>query len=245
MNNFFVHFGLLLLYYFLVLAVISVILKAVLKVPDELVRKFQHIGYAASFAFYLYVFESWAYSIIAIIIFIALVFISLFLLEKTPHYKKWLVDRKKRGGELKYSLIQAQAMFAILLYLFYYLLPGDNEIIVWIAIASWGIGDALAALLGKRFGKKKHDGYNADRKKTYFGSISLNIAVLIIIVFMLIVFQSTLWWVSLIIAIIVSPLSTVVEAYSKKGTDTTFLPISIALMVYGLLFLFTQIGVLS
>ncbi len=244
MLSFFSHFAYLILYYFIVVAAIAVVLKTVFNVPHELVRKYQHIGYAASFAFYLYVFESWAYAVVAIVIFIVLIFIILALFEKTSYYKKLLVDRKKRGGELKYSLIQAQAMFAILLYLFYYLLPGDNEVIVWIAVVSWGIGDALAALLGKRFGKRKHDGYNADPKKTYFGSISLNIAVFIIIFFTLLIFSSIVWWVALSIALIVSPLATVIEAYAKKGTDTTFLPIGIALMVYGLLTFFSYLGVI-
>ena len=242
MDTFFRAFLILILYYFFLVAFIPIVLKTQFKAPRELVRKFQHIAYAASFAIYLYVFESWAYAVIAIIFFIILAFFVLLIFEKTSYYTKLLVDRKKRGGEMKYSLIQAQAMFAILLYLFYYLLPNDNEIIAWIAVVSWGIGDALAALLGKRFGKRKHDGYNADPKKTYVGSISLNIAVLLIVFSLLALFSDVPWIASLIIAIIVSPLATVIEAYAKRGTDTTFLPIGIALMVYGLLFLFNIMG---
>ena len=245
MINFFIHFSILIGYFLLVLAILPIVFKVALNLPKEVIRKFQHIGYAVSFLFYIYLFESWSYSVIAIILFIILAFSVLYGLEKTSVYKRLFVDRQKAGGELKYSLIQAQAMFAILLYLFYYLLPGENTIIVLIAIMSWGIGDALAALLGKRFGVKKHDGIGADRKKTYFGSISLDITVLLIVFIMLVFFEGTLWWVALIIALIVSPLATTIEAYSKKGTDTTFLPIGIALMVYGLLYLFMILGVLS
>ncbi len=231
-------------YFILVLFVLSVLLKAFLPVADEVVRKFQHIGYAFSIFLYLELYDPWYQAFYTIAIFMVGVFLFLFLLEKTSFYKQYLIDRKKQGGELKYSLLQGQAMFAILLALFIGILPYGQETFIITAVMSWGFGDALAALIGKYYGKKKLLLNGADPHKTQLGSTAMFFSVFIVVIACLIWQADILWWVALIVALLTAPLATLIEAYTKKGLDTIFLPTSIGLIVYGITVLFIVSGVL-
>ena len=145
---------------------------------------------------------------------------------------------------MKYSMLQALGMFALLLILFLGLLPGGTETIIVTAVMSWGVGDALAALLGKRFGKRKNRLIGADPTKTQVGSHAMSHSVFLVVVLFLIFYGDILWWVALVCGVFVAPLATLIEAYAKKGLDTIILPTSIALLLYGVLSFFAAIGVL-
>lgn len=231
-------------YFFVILFVVSVILKSFFHVPQEMVRKFQHIGYAFSIFLFLELYDPWYQALFAIGIFMLSIFMGLWLFEKSPLYKKYLVDRMKKGGELKYSLLQAQGMFAFLIIMFVGVLPHSDDTIVVTAVMSWGVGDALAALIGKRFGKRNNVMKGSDPKKTQMGSSAMGISVFLVVGLTLFFHGDILWWVALITAFIVAPLSAIMEAYAKKGLDTFFLPTFIAFLVYGIIIIFTVSGVL-
>lgn len=231
-------------YFFLGLFVLSVLLKVLFKLPKEVVRKFQHLGYAFSIFLFLELYDPWYFALIAIGLLILTIFVGLWLFEGTRYYKRYLVDRIIHGGELKYSLLQAQGMFAILIALFVGVLPYGNATIVITAVMSWGFGDALAALVGKRFGKRKNVLKGADLTKTQVGSTAMGISVFIVIFFTLLLHGGILWWVALIAALVVAPLASIIEAYVQKGLDTISLPIAIAFLVYGIIVIFTIGGVL-
>ncbi len=230
----FVTFLIVIGYFVLVLAFFSVILRVVFRVPREVVRKFQHIGFAASVFIFTERCDTWWQAVSVIVIFGVAIFFGLWLMEKSPLYKRFFVDRDASGGEMKKSGLLAMAVFALLFALFGGVLPrADNEIIV-VAVMSWGVGDALAALFGRYLGKRKLNSWGIDPEKTWFGSVSMSLGVFVAVTIMLLVFAGEPWWAALVSAAIISIVSTTIEAYSKKGLDTLGIPLGVAFTLYGL-----------
>ncbi len=221
-------------YFALVLAVFSVLLKVVFRVPREVVRKFQHIGFAASVFIFTERCDTWWQAVLVIVIFGATIFFGIWLMERSRFYQRFFVDRDSSGGELKKSALIAMGVFALLFTLFGGVLPrADNEIII-VAVMSWGVGDALAALFGKYLGKRKLNSPGVDPEKTWVGSVSMSLGVFVAVMIMLLVFAGEPWWAALVSAAIISIVSTTIEAYSKKGLDTLGIPLGVAFTLYGL-----------
>jgi len=221
-------------YFLVVLAFFSVLLRVVFRVPREVVRKFQHIGFAASVFIFTERCETWWQAVIVVFLFGLAIYLGVWLLERTPFYKRFFVDRESSGGEMKKSGFLAMAVFAILFLFFGGILPrADNEIII-VAVMSWGVGDALAALFGKYLGKRKLNSPGVDPEKTWVGSVSMALGVFVGVLTMLLVFAAKPWWAAIISAVIISVVSTSIEAYSKKGLDTLGIPLGVAFTLYGL-----------
>lgn len=229
-------------YFIIAGGLVSVLLKSVLKVNREVVRKYQHIMYASSVIFYVTLFDNATQAIITAFIFLVLGFGALFIFERTPYYKRMIVDRKKKGGEVKQSVFYAQSMLIILFIIFWRWI--DAKEIIVVAVATWGIGDALAAVIGKKFGKNKIDIEGVDPKKTFEGSFALFIGVSVTVGFLVFFYIGHLWWISIIFALIIGLASTIVEAFSHNGLDTLTMPLSAAMIAYLLFVLFTSIGVI-
>ncbi len=232
------------LYFAVVLLGLSVFLKLVVRAPKEIVRKTQHLGYAFSIFLFLYLFDSWWVSVLVLIGFMAVIFVAVWGFEHTPYYRRLLVDRKRKGGEIKYSAILALLSFAILITFFGHVLPYSSNAIVVISVMCWGVGDALAALIGKRFGNKKLSWPGTDNKKTWTGSVAMDIGVFIVAFLMLWFYGGYLWWVAIVIAAMVSSVATFAEAFAKNGWDTLVLPLSAAITLYLMTWLFIGIGVM-
>ena len=111
----------------------------------------------------------------------------------------------------------------------------------YLALASlyaWGIGDAYAALIGKRYGKHKITGPRLDGKKSYEGTFSMFL-VSVITVFVILAIRGGLGiFANVIISLIVALVSTVAELYSKNGNDTVVCPLSAMVVLLLLLHLF-------
>ncbi|MFU8786649.1 MAG: phosphatidate cytidylyltransferase [Candidatus Izemoplasmataceae bacterium] len=229
------------LYFGLILALIPVILKSLLRVPSELVRKFQHIGFASSIFIFSERGHEWVDVVIMIVIFGTFIFFMMWLIEKAPNYNKFFVDRDKLGGEMKRSLLMAMGVFALLFTLFGGLLPNASYTHVVIAVMSWGIGDAIAAIFGKYLGKRKLNSPGVDPNKTWLGSVTMSISVAIVVFFMVLFYAFEPWWVALISAVIIAVVATSIEAYSKKGLDTLWIPLGVASVLYGLNWMFIWI----
>ncbi len=221
-------------YFGLVLAFFSVLLRVVFRVPREVVRKFQHIGFAASVFIFIERCQSWWEAVIVLLVFGATIYLGLWLMEKSPLYKRFFVDRDAAGGEMKKSGLLAMGVFAFLFAFFGGILPRADEEIIIVAVMSWGVGDALAALFGKYLGKRKLNSPGVDPAKTWVGSVSMALGVFVAVLIMLLVFAGEPWWAALISAAVISAVSTTIEAYSKKGLDTLGIPLGVAFTLYGL-----------
>ncbi len=235
-------FAVLLAYYLLFLFLIPVVLKKCLGVPNELVRKIQHVGYSLSIFLLLELFSMWYLAVGAVLLLIILAYPFLFLVEETAWYKNSLVDRENKGGELRKQLIYAELTFAILIFLFWGLLGSNWHYVAAVAVMAWGFGDAAAALIGKAFGRRRFLHSLIDKGKTYEGTAAMILFAGIGVFISLLLYAGKPWHISLVISIIVAPICGLVELFSRRGADTFTVPLSAALFILTLDYLFTYLG---
>ena len=102
---------------------------------------------------------------------------------------------------------------------------GDKHLVL-ASIYAWGVGDALAALVGKRFGKHKIKWKLADGKKSVEGSLAMFICAFISVLLVLLVRGGVGIPLCLGTAIVAAIVCTVTEMCAKNGLDTVVCPIS-------------------
>jgi dolichol kinase len=229
-------------YYLVILAGLPVVLRAWTKMPKELVRKFQHVGYSMSIFIMVRFFDTWYMAIAAAFLLVILAYPVLILLERTPFYLRGFVDRTARGGELRRQLLLVQLTFALLIFIFWGLLGRQWHYLIPVAVMAWGFGDAAAALVGKFWGKRHVLHRWIEGAKTWEGTGAM-IAFAAGAVFLTMFFYwKQTWYVSLLVAVIVAPLCGFTELFSRRGTDTITVPLAAALAIMPLVYFFSRLG---
>lgn len=234
--------AILIAYYITVLVAFPTVLKAFKRIPSEWVRKIQHIGYSMSIFLLVRLFDSWYMAVAAASLLILLAYPVLLALERTKFYRRWFTDRTVRGGELRKQLLFVQLTFALLIFVFWGLLGRQWHFLVPVAVMAWGYGDAAAALVGKFWGKRRVIHRWIEGAKTWEGTGAM-MAFAFGAVFLTLLFYGGLtWYISLVVAIIVAPVCAFVELFSRRGMDTFTVPLSAALLILPLVYLFAYLG---
>ena len=229
-------------YYLTVCVLIPTPLRYWTKIPSELVRKFQHIGYSMSVFLLLNLFSTWYYAIGASFVLVLVGYPVLWFFEKTRWYARAFADRESAGGEFRRSLLTVQATFAVLIALLWGVLGSRWAPVIGVAVTGWGFGDAAAALVGKAWGRRNVLLRWVDRAKTYEGSAAM-VAVGAAAFFLTLWFYVGLpWYQSLVIALVVAPLCAVVELMTRRGLDTITVPLVAALSIVPLIRIFARFG---
>ena len=78
----FITVSILIGYYLIVLAIIPVLLRTLTNIPDEIVRKIQHIGFASSVFIFTERCDTWWVAVSVMAVFSAVTFLALWLFEK-------------------------------------------------------------------------------------------------------------------------------------------------------------------
>ena len=233
MQEFFIDLGEVCLY-FVPMACIALALRFLVKIPDELFRKLLHFILLGSLPLFAFVFSTWWVSALTALFFAAAVYPVLKGMEKLKAYSKFVTERKR--GELKTSLLLVFAMFAVVITVCCGLLKDP-----WLALASvyaWGIGDAFAAIIGKRFGKHKLHWKYIDDHKSAEGTGAMFCTSLVSVAVILLVRGGLSPAGYVLIPIITAAVSATVELYSKNGMDTVFCPMAAMAVLIPLVRLF-------
>lgn len=227
-----------LIIYFVLAVIIAFGCRILFTIPDEVFRKALHFILLGSFLVLLVSYPTWQITAGAAIIFEVLVYPILKFAEHIKQYSSFTTERKK--GELKASLMLVYTMFAIVVTVCWGFF-GDK----YLALASlyaWGIGDAFAALIGKKYGKHKIHAPGLDGKKSYEGTLSM-FFVSFTTVFVILMCRGGLSIVACAVtAILVSFVSTISELYSKNGNDTVICPICAMMTLLPLVHFFGGLG---
>ena len=223
-----------LLIYFIIAISIAFPLRAFVKVPEELFRKLLHFILLGSFLVLSVSFSTWYVTAIVAVAFEIVVYPILMVFERLKKYSEFTTERK--AGELKTSLLLVYTMFAVVVTVCWGVF-GDK----YLALASlyaWGIGDAVAALIGKKFGKHKIYAHGLDGKKSYEGTVSM-FAMSCISGFAILMARGGLPVLAcVVISLLVGAVSATVELFSKDGNDTVFCPLAAMAILVPLVYLF-------
>ena len=218
---------LIFLAYLIPLAIIILIIRKTTKIPDELFRKILHFILLGAYIPLLFGFQTWWLCVLLIVVLIVLLFPTLILVGKIPGISRFLYERKK--GEFKSSMVLALGIMILSITVCWGIF--DDKYLVLASVYSWGIGDAFAALIGKRYGKHKIKWKFVDNKKSYEGSLAMVISSTIAVFVVLLIRGGISPLFCLLIAFLSALASTFVELCSKKGLDTITCPIVSMLVI--------------
>lgn len=216
--------GLVLSYILVFLIIgISTALQKFKVLSDEGARKFIHIGvsnwWILAWVFFQGENALW-YAIVPPITFILLNYYS---------YKTNLIKSMERSGNGNLGTVYFPISLLILV-IFTFGVINRPEIGA-VGILVLGYGDGLAAVVGKAYGKRK-----LVNNKSLEGSLTMLFASFVVVLAILLVAGVSLVS-TLIAAVVVSILSTLIELYTPKGLDNLTVPLFSSLIVYVLLLL--------
>jgi dolichol kinase len=218
---------LVLLTYFAVCAILALVLRRSVKIPAEVFRKILHMILLGSIFVLAYAFHTWWVSAVTAFVFMAVVYPVLMFAERIPGYSKLLTERK--CGEIKLSLIVVFFMFAVLIGVCWGWM-GEKYLVI-ASVLAWGLGDAAAALVGKRFGRHYIEGKLVEGRKSLEGTLAMFAVSFIAVTAVLMANGSVAWYCCVPVALLTAACCAVVELYTKGGMDTLTCPFAAAALL--------------
>ncbi len=219
----------------------AILLKVFLDLPFELLRKMYHMVITLSVFPLVILFTHWYMALLAAVLLVVIAYPLLLVFEKSSMYKRIAVERE--DGEFKRSLIIVQLSISLLIIAFWGVLGSEWKYVAIVAVMAWGLGDAAAALVGKKFGRRRIVHPKIEGMKTMEGTHAMFIVAFLAIFFTMLVYAGKSWHVSLTVAVLVAPVCALVELFSNRGMDTLTVPISTGFSILILMSLLSRLGV--
>ena len=163
-----------------------------------------------------------------------LIYPALALAERIPRYSEFITER--RHGELKQSLLLAFSMLAVCNTVCWGLL-GDKYLGI-ACMYAWGVGDAFAALIGKKYGRHKIKWKYADHNKSIEGSAAMFITSALAVFCVLRLHNHLAGAAYLFVPMAGAGIATLVEMVTPNGKDTVTCPTAAMLVMVPLMALF-------
>lgn len=217
------------------------LLKFRFNLPFEISRKMLHLMITMQIFPLVKLFSTWQMAVLAAFTLVILAYPILALVEDTPFYKRVAVER--RNGEFKQSLIIIQVSVSLLIFIYWGLLGDAWKYVAVVAVMAWGFGDAAAALVGKAFGRRRILHRFVDRTKTVEGTQAMYFTAGLAVFLTLLIYAGQPWFISLLVALLVAPVCTVVELVSRRGMDTLTVPISASIAILASMTLISFLGI--
>lgn len=199
------------------------------KVPDYIFRKLLHIVAFTSVLPLAYSTEIWWIAVAVEVFFLILVTAALSIFEKISFYKKLFVEKAKH--EVITSFVALFSLITLLLAVFWGGFGADHKYIAIAAIMAWGPGDAVAAIAGKNWGKHKLQGKMIEGIKSVEGSVGMAITSFVCVLPILLLVSPHPWYVSLAFSVVIAPIASLTELFTKRGWDTITVPVVSALVL--------------
>lgn len=220
--------------YFAVAASAALLARKLIKIPDEIFRKTLHFILLFSYIPFAFAFETWWCSVLLTVLLELLIYPALALAERLPMFSSFVTERKH--GEFKQSMLLAFTMLAVCNTVCWGLL-GDQYLGL-ACMYAWGVGDAFAALIGKRFGKHRITWKYADKHKSVEGSAAMFLTSAIAVASVLLAHDHLTLPAYIVIPAAGAAVSTLVEMVTKDGRDTIYCPTAAMLVMLPLMALF-------
>lgn len=215
--------------YIVAIAAILLVVRFTTKVPDYIFRKLLHIVAFTSILPLAYSTSIWWIAVAVEILFLIIVIAALLFLEKFSFYRKLFIEKAKH--EVIISFIDLFSLMALMLAVFWGGLGAEHKYVAIAAIMAWGPGDAVAAIVGKNLGKHKLQGKMIEGIKSVEGSVGMAITSFFCVLPILLVMSHHPWYISLTFAVVIAPIASLTELFTKKGWDTVTVPIVSALVL--------------
>ena len=214
------HGALVFVLYVLPLGLVMLLARIFLKMPDELFRKILHFILLGAYIPFLFGFKTWWIVVIFALILIIILYPALLFAGKLKMFSSFVNERKE--GEFKSSMILALVTVIFSISVCWGIF-GD-KMLTLACVYAWGVGDALAALVGKRFGKHKTKLPLADPRKSWEGTLAMFVCAFASVLFVLLIRGGLGIGECLLISAVAAAATSYVELITKGGLDTVTCP---------------------
>lgn len=222
--------------YYVVAASLLLVLRLRFRLSGEGFRKMLHVACVLSILPLLYGFETWYLAALTPLLFAAVIYPLIALLERFPRVFAMLEQRGP--GEIRGSLILVFVMMAVLVSLYWGLLGSQGKPVILVSVMAWGFGDATAALFGKAYGRHHFNLPHVEPAKTAEGSLGMAAVASLSALACLLLATPLAFLPCLVTALVCGVVAAVVELYSTHGMDTLSVPLVTSVVAVGLLFAF-------
>lgn len=233
MQEFFYGAGIVCIYFIIAASTIFAV-RWLTGIPDELFRKILHFILLFSYIPFAFAFGTWWHSVLLAVAMELLIYPIVILAERIPMFSTFVNER--RSGEFKHSLLLAFTMLAVCNTICWGML-GDKYLGI-ACMYAWGVGDAFAALIGKRYGKHKITWKYADHHKSIEGSLAMFASSAIAVACVLLAHNHLPLPAYFVIPVVGAATATLVEMVSKDGNDTVLCPAAAMAVMIPLMALF-------
>ena len=217
--------------YFLPIFGIFLLVRCFIAISDELCRKTMHFILLGAYIPILFGFDVWWHSLLFVICLIILLYPTLMITRVIPDFSSFVSER--RSGEFMKSMAIALFVMAVSIAVGVGIL--QDKFAVLASVYAWGVGDALAALIGKRYGRHKIRWRLADKNKSAEGSLAMLVGSAVAVFLVLLIKGGVSVGSCALIAIAASSVSTLVEACCRGGLDTLFCPVAAMAVIFPLI----------
>lgn len=204
--------------YLLGCVVLVVSIRFLLQPPQEVFRKLLHMVAVFSCIVIYHAAGKWEIATLTFLIMAGMIYPVLCLLEKWPYFNDFFVQRSP--GEVIQSMVLLFLMMSLITAVSWGLFA--EQLFGLLAILMWGLGDAAAALIGKRFGH--HIVSISDGKKTWEGSFAMFLTAFIIGVMVLFQYNLLIMQ-NVVIILITACFAAFTELITFNGLDTLTVPV--------------------
>ncbi len=210
----------LLALHFGVLAVSVILLNAKVGLPSELYRKLLHLVSVFSIMPIVIPSSSWLASMLVCLLFMGLAYLG----TKKTNLEEAVDMPQRSAGEQQRSMLLLYGTYAAVIF-FAWGMFGQKWAAV-LSIIAWGIGDCVAALVGKKFGKHKVSGRFIEGKKSLEGTFGMFLTTFVS-VFLLYQRHTTLSNMGFVVLVCfwIAVFSALTELFTKNGMDTVACPL--------------------
>lgn len=216
---------------FVIVVVVGlIILRIVTKIPGYVFRKLLHM--IAVFAIFplMYAPSSWQKAVLVDAILIVVIVVLLLLAERLSFYKTFFMEKGKH--EVVTSFVLLLSMFALFTLIFWGILGESYKYIPIVATMAWGPGDAMAAIVGITYGKRKLSGKWIEGTKSVEGCVAMALTSMICTAVTLYILGPYDIVIMIPISVIVGIIAMFTELFTKRGMDTVTVPIVSSMMLY-------------
>ncbi len=220
--------------YFVIAASTAFLCRVLIKIPQEVFRKALHCILLGSYIPFVFGFATWWMAVLAAVLFAIVVYPILVFLERFRNYTEITTERKK--GEFKSSLLLAFSMLAVAMSICWGWL--DDKYLVLASMYAWGVGDAFAALVGKKYGKHKFYLKYVDNRKSLEGTLAMFVTSFVTVTIVLLCRGGLSTAGYIVIPVIAAAVSATVELYTPGGMDTVTCPTAAMMVILPLVHLF-------
>ena len=215
--------------YIIACAAVLILLRLTVKIPDYIFRKLLHIVAFTSILPLTLCTDQWLLAVLVEIVFLIVIIAALHFFEHFSFYSSLLVEKEKH--EVITSFVMLFSLMTVLLAVYWGFFGAEHKYITVAAIMAWGPGDAMAAIIGKKFGKHKLSGPHIEGTKSIEGSIAMAVTSFLCTLPVLLTMSTLPWYIAVIFPAVIAPIAALTELYTKHGLDTITVPIVSSLIL--------------